>query len=46
MKKVNDIYEKVREEEKSQRTEKQIFRSYYQEMNREESEEDIDSDSF
>lgn len=34
LKKVNEIYEKVREEEKGQRTDKQLFRHYYQEMNR------------
>ena len=37
--KVNEIYERVREEEKNNRTEKQLFRHYYQEMNREESQE-------
>jgi hypothetical protein len=39
IRKVNEIYERVRSEEKSNQTEKQLFRHYYQEMNRSSSEE-------
>ena len=37
LKKVNEIYERVKDEEKHQRTDKQLFRHYYQEMNRDSS---------
>ena len=37
---MNGIYQKVREEEKANKTDKQIFRHFYQEMNRESSEEE------